>query len=138
MNRLVGWRLAGASAVVCIVVTVGAARLGAQERPDSGASHGHAEMSHESAAAEQAPRLGHLVFVTSASPQAYVAFIRGMLYLHNFHYPQAAAAFREAQALDPGDVMSYWGEALSYTHPVWNQQDTAAARAVLRRLAPTE
>jgi hypothetical protein len=25
-----------------------------------------------------------------------------MLYLHNFHYPQAAAAFRDAQQLDPG------------------------------------
>ena len=37
----------------------------------------------------------------------------------------------------PGDVMSYWGEAVSYTHPVWNQQDTAAARAALRRLAAT-
>ena len=26
---------------------------------------------------------------------------------------------------------------MSYTHPVWNEQDTSAARAVLRRLAPT-
>ncbi|CAN5916040.1 hypothetical protein BH11GEM2_BH11GEM2_15470 [soil metagenome] len=57
--------------------------------------------------------------------------------MHSFHYPQAAAAFREAEQLDSTDVMGYWGEAMSYTHPVWNQQDTAAATAALRRLAPT-
>ncbi len=94
-------------------------------------------MSHDSVAADAAPRLGHLTFATSATPAAHAAFIRGMLYLHNFHYPQAAQAFRDAQALDPTDVMSYWGEAVSYTHPVWNEQDTSAARAALRRLAPT-
>jgi tetratricopeptide (TPR) repeat protein len=80
---------------------------------------------------------GEIDFPTSATPAAHAAFVRGVLYLHNFHYPQAAQAFQEAQRLDPGDVMSYWGEALTYTHPVWNEQDTARARAVLRRLGPT-
>ena len=112
-----------------------APHLAAQEMPDSGGAH-H-DMHHDAAQAGAEPRLGQISFATSASPAAHRAFIRGMLYLHNFHYPQAAAAFREAQALDPGDVMSYWGEAVSYTHPVWNEQDTAAARAALRRLAPT-
>ena len=83
------------------------------------------------------PRLGEIDFPTSASPAAHVAFIRGVLLMHNFHYPTAAEAFRQAQKLDPTDVMSFWGEAMTYTHPVWNQQDTAAARAVLRRLGPT-
>lgn len=81
--------------------------------------------------------LGEIDFPTSTAPAARPAFVRGVLYLHNFHYPQAAAAFQEAQRLDPGDVMSYWGEALTYTHPVWNQQDTARGRAVLRRLGST-
>ncbi|MDQ2931563.1 MAG: hypothetical protein M3Y05_12225 [Gemmatimonadota bacterium] len=107
----------------------------AQEMPDSGGAH-H-DMHHDAAPPGREPRLGSITFATSAAPAAHRAFIRGMLYMHNFHYPQAAAAFREAQTLDSGDVMSYWGEAVSYTHPVWNQQDTAAARAVLRRLAPT-
>ncbi|HYH80486.1 MAG TPA: hypothetical protein VEX86_11840 [Longimicrobium sp.] len=89
------------------------------------------------ASAEPAPRLGEIAFPTSASPAAHAAFVRGVLLLHNFHYGPAAAAFREAQQIEPGDVMSYWGEALTYTHPVWNEQDTAAARAVLARLAPT-
>jgi tetratricopeptide (TPR) repeat protein len=127
------WSTFATLAVFAMVAS--AARLSAQERPDS--SGIHHEMSHDASPSPAAPRLGALTFATSATPGAHAAFVRGMLYLHNFHYPQAAAAFREAQQLDPGDVMSYWGEAVSYTHPVWNQQDTSAARAVLRRLAAT-
>jgi tetratricopeptide (TPR) repeat protein len=92
---------------------------------------------HGSTAATAESGLGEIDFPTSAAPAAHPAFVRGVLYLHNFHYPQAAEAFREAQRLDPGDVMSFWGEAMTYTHPVWNEQDTARARAALRRLAPT-
>ena len=33
--------------------------------------------------------------------------------------------------------MAFWGEAMTYNHPVWMEQDAAAARAVLARLAPT-
>jgi hypothetical protein len=63
--------------------------------------------------------------------------VQGVLYLHSFHYPQAVRAFRRARALDPRDAMSAAFEALAHTHPVWNQQDPAAARAALGALAPT-
>jgi tetratricopeptide (TPR) repeat protein len=33
--------------------------------------------------------------------------------------------------------MAYWGEAMTYNHPVWMEQSTEAARATLGRLAPT-
>jgi tetratricopeptide (TPR) repeat protein len=33
--------------------------------------------------------------------------------------------------------MAYWGEAMTYNHPVWDQQDRNAALAALGRLAPT-
>jgi tetratricopeptide (TPR) repeat protein len=88
-------------------------------------------------AGAQAPRLGRITFPTSGRAQAQPHFTRGVLYLHSFEYDSAARAFREAQRLDPGYAMAYWGEAMTYTHPVWYQQDLAAARAVLRRLAPT-
>jgi tetratricopeptide (TPR) repeat protein len=82
--------------------------------------------------------LGALQFPTaSKSPEAQAAFIEGMLYLHLFEYTSAAQAFQRAQAQDPGFAMAYWGEAMSYTHPVWNQQDMEAGRAALARLAPT-
>ena len=87
--------------------------------------------------AQRAPRLGTIDFPTSGSAAAQPAFVRGVLYLHSFEYPSAITAFREAQRLDPSFAMAYWGEALSYTHPVWNQQDLDSARAALARLAPT-
>ena len=84
-----------------------------------------------------AQELGTISFPTSASAAAQAEFVRGVLWLHNFGYPPAAAAFRRAQAIEPKFAMAYWGEALTYTHQVWNQQDTASGRAALRRLAPT-
>ncbi len=89
------------------------------------------------AGAQTIPGLGAVSFPTSTTvPAAQRAFARGVLLLHVFEYPAAAAAFRDAQRLDSGLVMAYWGEAMTYTHPVWNEQDVPAARAVLAR-APT-
>jgi hypothetical protein len=85
-----------------------------------------------------APALGHIDFPTSArSPQAQAAFIEGMLFLHVFEYESAKQSFLRAQQLEPGFALAYWGEAMTYTHPVWNQQDLGAGRAALARLAPT-
>ena len=81
--------------------------------------------------------LGTIDFPNSGSPIAQPAFLKGVLLLHSFEYEDAALAFREAQAADPGFAMAYWGEAMTYTHPLWNQQDLAAARAVLARLGAT-
>jgi len=36
-----------------------------------------------------------------------------------------------------GFAMAYCGEAMTYNHPVWMQQDREAAVAALRRYAPT-
>ena len=85
----------------------------------------------------QAPRLGTIDFPTSGAPVAQAAFIRGVLLLHSFEYWDAAQAFREAERLDPAFALAYWGEALTYSHPLWNEQDRDAARAALERLGPT-
>ncbi|MFI5280138.1 MAG: hypothetical protein ACHQU1_06570, partial [Gemmatimonadales bacterium] len=85
----------------------------------------------------QEPRLGTIVFPTSGAPAAQPAFIRGVLYLHSFEYAHAATAFREAERLDPGFAMAYWGEAMTYTHPVWDQQNLDSGRMALAKLAPT-
>ena len=85
----------------------------------------------------RAQTLGRLDFPTSGTPAAQAKFLTGLGFLHNFEYDSAAAAFREAQRLEPGFAMAYWGEAMTHTHPIWNQKDPAAARAVLARLAPT-
>jgi tetratricopeptide (TPR) repeat protein len=57
--------------------------------------------------------------------------------LYNFEFDTAAEVFRQAQKADPDFALAYWGEAMSFNHPLWAQQDLAAARKVLERLAPT-
>jgi tetratricopeptide (TPR) repeat protein len=89
------------------------------------------------APAGRAQELGSISFPTSGATAAQPEFVRGVLFMHSFEYRSAAEAFRRAQALDPRYAMAYWGEALTYTHQVWNEQDMAAARAVLQRLGPT-
>jgi len=82
--------------------------------------------------------LGTLSFPTStASAPAESAFVRGVLLLHVFEYEDAAAAFRTARRLDPGMALACWGEAMTHDHPVWDEEDPSAARAVLATLAPT-
>jgi tetratricopeptide (TPR) repeat protein len=80
------------------------------------------------------PRLGTISFPTSGSPAGQDAFVTGVLYLHSFQYESAEKEFRRAEALDPGFAMAYWGEAMTYNHGVWNEQDSVSARAALQRL----
>jgi tetratricopeptide (TPR) repeat protein len=88
-------------------------------------------------AAPQEAKLGTIEFPTSGAAEARPHFIRGVLLLHSFEYEDAATAFREAQRLDQDFAMAYWGEAMTYNHPLWAQQDRDAAIEALRRLAPT-
>ncbi|MEA2693015.1 MAG: hypothetical protein QOJ16_2402 [Acidobacteriota bacterium] len=81
--------------------------------------------------------VGEIAFANSGAGAAQAPFLRGLALLHNFEYPDAAEQFRKAQAIDPDFAMAYWGEAMTSTHPVWMQQDAAAARAVLGRLGAT-
>src|SRR5260370_38907245 len=81
--------------------------------------------------------VGEVSFENSGLPAAQAACLSGLAPLHDFEYTPAAESFRKAQAIDPGFAMAYWGEAMTYTHPIWFQQDLPAARAVLLRLGAT-
>ena len=78
--------------------------------------------------------LGDIRFPNSGAPAAQPAFTRGVLLLHSFEFEDAAEAFREAQRVDPGFVLAYWGEAMTCNHPLWREQDRDAALAALLRL----
>jgi hypothetical protein len=84
-----------------------------------------------------APPLGEVSFANSGNPAAQAPFLRGLALLHNFEYGRAAAAFRQAEAADPGFVMAWWGEAMTFNHPVWMEQDKEAGEAVLAHLGAT-
>ncbi len=89
------------------------------------------------AQAPAATQLGTINFPTSAKPAAQAPFLTGTKALYNFEFDLAAEAFRESQKADPAFALAYWGEAMSFNHPLWAEQDQAAARRVLERLAPT-
>ena len=82
----------------------------------------------------QTAGLGSVSFPNSGAPRAQAPFLRGLALLHSFEYADAAEAFREAQRVDSGFAMAYWGEALTYDHSLWGEHDSTAARAALARL----
>jgi len=81
--------------------------------------------------------LGTVRFQNSGPEEAQEPFLRGVAALHSFFYDEAADLFRQAQEVAPDFALAYWGEAMTYNHPLWRQQDREAALAVLNRLAPT-
>ncbi len=90
-----------------------------------------------SPALAQTVQAGDVAFANSGAPAAQAPFLTGLALLHDFEYRRAALAFQQAEAADPAFAMAYWGEAMTFNHPVWMQQDPAAARAALARLGPT-
>ena len=80
---------------------------------------------------------GTIHFPSSAKPAAQEPFLTGVKALFNFEFDIAAEAFQQTEKADPDFALGYWGEAMSFNHPLWAQQDQAAARKVLERLAPT-
>ena len=80
---------------------------------------------------------GHVEFANSGTAVAQADFRDGLALLNDFEYSAAANAFRRAETADPGFAMAYWGEAMTFNHPIWMEQDLAAARAALNKLAPT-
>ncbi|MGC1613311.1 MAG: hypothetical protein WA736_01370 [Candidatus Acidiferrum sp.] len=81
--------------------------------------------------------VGDVSFANSGAPAAQKDFLYGLAELHNFEYEDAAAAFRRAEEIDPGFAMAYWGEAMTFNHPIWDEQNRRAAHAALQKLALT-
>ena len=91
----------------------------------------------ERLAGDGAPSLGRLDFPTSGGPEAQKHFLEGVLWLHSFEYRDAREAFQKARELEPDFAMAAWGEAMTYNHPIWLEENVEAAREALDRLAPT-
>lgn len=85
----------------------------------------------------QESKLGSVEFSTSGSEQAQAHFLRGLAALHSFWYEEALEAFRESTKAEPDFAMGYWGEAMAHNHPLWSEQDIAAARPVLAKIKET-
>ncbi len=80
---------------------------------------------------------GEVAFANSGPQAAQADFLLGLAQLHDFEYDDAAEHFRKAQQIAPDFAMAFWGEAMTQSHPVWHEEDVAAGRKILSRLAPT-
>jgi tetratricopeptide (TPR) repeat protein len=80
--------------------------------------------------------LGVIDFPTSGPADAQAHFLRGAAMLHSFGLEDAALEFRQAQTLAPDFAMAYWGEAMSYNHPLQRFQEWDLPRQALERLGP--
>src|SRR5271167_4412659 len=82
-------------------------------------------------------QLGEVSFENSGAAAAQAEFLRGLAQLHNFEYDDAARHFSEAQKIDPGFAMAFWGEAMTKNHGIWHEQDRGAGLKALSRLGAT-
>lgn len=80
---------------------------------------------------------GEVSFANSGAKAAQTPFLLGLALLHDFEYELAVEEFHKAEAIDPNSAMAYWGEAMTFNHPVWNEQNRTAALAALDRLGAT-
>jgi hypothetical protein len=87
--------------------------------------------------AGQSDDMGSIDFPTSGSKSAQVHFLEGAAALHSFGRKQARVAFQKAQAIDPGFAMAYWGDSLTYNHPLTAEWDIETPKQVLTKLGDT-
>jgi len=81
--------------------------------------------------------IGTIDFPTSGSPEAQKHFLQGVAILHSFGWKQAKQQFQKAQEIDPDFAMAYWGESLTYNHPLISEWDPDTPKEVLGKLGAT-
>lgn len=75
--------------------------------------------------------VGRVAMPTSCAAEAQGHVERGVALLHSFWYEEARRAFELAAEADPDCGMAYWGQAMTWTHPLW---DPPSAHALARGL----
>jgi tetratricopeptide (TPR) repeat protein len=70
-------------------------------------------------------KLGTVSFATSCAPAVQPQFERGVALLYSFEYELADAQFEEVAKKDPRCAMTYWGQAMTLYHELWNRPSKA-------------
>ncbi|WP_142783436.1 hypothetical protein [Changchengzhania lutea] len=78
--------------------------------------------------------LGIVNLEVSGKTEAIPEFEKGLLLLHSFEYQDAREAFLKAQDIDSTMVMAYWGEAMTYNHPLWKNQNYENGFAAVKKM----
>ncbi|MEM7657287.1 MAG: hypothetical protein AAF399_14225 [Bacteroidota bacterium] len=75
--------------------------------------------------------LGEISLKVTGAEVAMPAFEEGLLLLHSFEYADSRTSFQAAQAEDSSFAMAYWGEAMTYNHNLWSEQEYEKGTATL-------
>lgn len=78
--------------------------------------------------------LGDINMTVTGNSEAATHFEKGLLLLHSFEYEDARESFLKAQETDPQMAMAFWGEAMTYNHGLWREQDLEKASLALSKL----
>lgn len=78
--------------------------------------------------------LGDVDMSVTGNSEAAAQFEKGLLLLHSFEYQDARESFLKAQEMDPKMAMAFWGEAMTYNHSLWREQDFEQASEALQKL----
>jgi tetratricopeptide (TPR) repeat protein len=78
--------------------------------------------------------LGVVNITVTGKQEAIPHFEKGLLLLHSFEYSDSREAFQKASEIDPNMSMAYWGEAMTYNHSLWHEQNFEKAVEVLKKL----
>ena len=70
-------------------------------------------------------KLGSVRFPTSCGKAAQERLDEGLALLHHMTYEDAGRAFAAAARAEPDCAMAYWGEAMTYIHPLWSDPPSA-------------
>jgi len=63
--------------------------------------------------------IGDVHFPVSCSTQAAEHTQRGLALLHHMMYEEARLLFGMAANIDSECAMAYWGQAMTWVHPLW-------------------
>ena len=65
-------------------------------------------------------QLGTVRFPASCNNDSKMYLDRGLALLHNMTYEDSRTEFAAAVILDPQCAMGYWGQAMTFIHPLWS------------------
>lgn len=86
--------------------------------------------------------IGEVHFPVSCSQESAQAAERGLALLHHMMYEEARLMFGLAANLDSSCAMAYWGQAMTWVHPLWpdrpSQEELEMGRELIARALATE
>lgn len=84
------------------------------------------------------PGLGGLDFPVTANAQARPYFLQGLMFSYGFNHAAAVRSFKEAQRLDPGCALCWWGEAFAYGPNINAPMDPSSIEATMAAVAKAQ